>query len=146
MMAPGTRALAFATRWFDPAVVHRTFEPLIADWQREWQDAPPSRRARVSVRGLAAFVCACVVSSPAVLMTRAPKPVTDRVAIRMTRFIALGSLVLLTPVFMELADDGRRGMLLLALLPSAFTTAFPLSLIGAADAVRRSQPLAPNVE
>ena len=31
-----TRALAFASRWFDEATVHRTFEPLIADWQREW--------------------------------------------------------------------------------------------------------------
>jgi hypothetical protein len=55
VMAITTRALAFASRWFDEATVRRTFEPLIADWQREWQDASPSRRARVSLRGLAAL-------------------------------------------------------------------------------------------
>jgi hypothetical protein len=145
-MAITNRALAFATRWFDPATVARIFDPLVADWQREWQEATPSHRARVSIRGLAAFICACIVSSPSLLRTRAPKSVTDRVAIRMTRFIALAALLIITPMLMQLAKDGRYGMLVLTLLPSAITTAFPLSLIGAADAVRRSQPLAPNVE
>jgi hypothetical protein len=37
------RALEFASRWFDESTVRSTFEPLTADWQREWQDAPPSR-------------------------------------------------------------------------------------------------------
>jgi hypothetical protein len=145
-MAITNRALAFATRWFDQATVARIFDPLIADWQREWQEAPPSQRTRVSIRGLAAFICACLVSSPEVLLTRAPKSVTDRVAIRMTRFIALASLVLLTPLLMQLADDARYGMLMLTMLPSAITTTFPLSLIAAADALRRTQPLASNVE
>ena len=61
-MALTSRALAFASRWFDAATVQRTFEPLIADWQREWQDARRSRRARVSMRGLAAFIFAVIVS------------------------------------------------------------------------------------
>ena len=52
VMALTTRALAFVSRWFDEATVRRTFEPLIADWQREWQDAPPARRRWVSLRGL----------------------------------------------------------------------------------------------
>ena len=43
-MATTNRALAFVSRWFDEATVRRTFEPLIADWQREWQDASPPRR------------------------------------------------------------------------------------------------------
>ncbi len=34
-MALASRALAFASRWFDPATVSSVFEPLIADWQRE---------------------------------------------------------------------------------------------------------------
>ena len=145
-MAITTRALAFASRWFDAATVHRTFEPLIADWQREWQDASPGRRTGAGVRGLTAFICAVIVSSPSVLLTRAPKSVTDRVAIRMTRFIALASLLIVGPLLMQLADDGRRFMLVLAMLPSAITTAFPFSMIGATDAVRRSEPLAPHVE
>jgi hypothetical protein len=45
-MAIISRALLFAQRWFDAATVQRVFEPLIADRQREWQDASPSRRAR----------------------------------------------------------------------------------------------------
>jgi hypothetical protein len=145
-MAITNRALAFASRWFDEGTVRRTFEPLIADWQREWLDATPSRRAAVGVRGLAAFICAVIVSSPSLLRAHAPSSVTNRVAVRMTRFIALASLIILAPALSQLADHGRRGMLLLALLPSAITTAFPFSMIGAADAVRRSQPLAPHVE
>ena len=43
-MAITNRALAFASRWFDEATVRRTFEPLIADWQREWHDASGARR------------------------------------------------------------------------------------------------------
>ena len=46
-MALTNRALAFASRWFDETSVRRAFAPLIADWQREWQDASPSRHARV---------------------------------------------------------------------------------------------------
>jgi hypothetical protein len=145
-MAITNRALAFATRWFDQATVARIFDPLIADWQREWQEAPPSQRTRVSLRGLAAFVCACIVSSPAVLLTRAPKSVADRVVSRMTRFIALVSVVLLSPMLMRLADDGRYGMLVLTMVPYAITTAFPFAFIGAADAIRRTAPIPPNVE
>jgi len=33
------RALVFASRWFDGTTVRNTFEPLIADWQREWTRA-----------------------------------------------------------------------------------------------------------
>ena len=145
-MAITARALAFASRWFDEATVRRTFEPLIADWQREWQEASPSSRARVSVHGLAAFIFAVIVSSPSLAATRAPKTVTNRIAVRMTRFIALVSVVLLSPMLMQLARDGRYGILVLTMLPSTITTAFPFALIGATDAIRRTQPLAANVE
>ena len=48
--------LAFASRWFDEATVRGTFEPLIADWQHEWQHAPSSTiaRARIIAGGSAA--------------------------------------------------------------------------------------------
>ena len=87
-MAITSRALVFAQKWFDAATVQRIFEPLIADWQREWQDASPTRRARVSIRGLAAFMCAVIVSGPSLLRTHAPRSVTNHVAVRMARFIA----------------------------------------------------------
>ena len=71
-MALTNRALAFVSRWFDAATVRRTFEPLIADWQREWQDAPPAQRWLVSLRGMRAFVLAVMVSSPQIILTSAP--------------------------------------------------------------------------
>lgn len=51
------RLLAFASRWFDPATVTNVFEPLLADWQREWHDRPVSSwaRARIIVSGASAL-------------------------------------------------------------------------------------------
>ncbi|MBY0496715.1 MAG: hypothetical protein K2Y23_21110 [Cyanobacteria bacterium] len=138
--------LQFAARWFDPATVSRVFDPLIADWQREWLDATPSRRAGAGARGLIAFLCAVIVSSPSIFHTHAPGAVTNRVVVRMTRFIAVASLIILSPPLMQLANDDRYLVLVVTMLPSAITTAFPFSMISAADAVRRSQPLAPHIE
>ena len=95
-MALTNRALAFATRWFDDATVRRVFEPLIADWQREWQDAQPRQRRRVSLRGIRAFVLAVMVSSPQIIVTSAPG-VTNRVASRVTRVTSVLTLVLMIP-------------------------------------------------
>ena len=57
-MMPGTRLLAFARRWFPPSTVSSVFEPLVADWQRELDEAAgasPVRRAMIVLRGLLAF-------------------------------------------------------------------------------------------
>ncbi len=73
---PGVRALSFASRWFDPATVHRTFEPLIADWQREWYESAPSRRPWVSIRAWAAFICSAAISSPGIIATPTPRSIS----------------------------------------------------------------------
>ena len=39
-MAPGSRLLAFASRWFDEGTVVRVFEPLAADFVRECANSP----------------------------------------------------------------------------------------------------------
>jgi hypothetical protein len=145
-MAITTRALSFVTRWFDEATVRRTFEPLIADWERELLDTPPSRRVRVSAGGLAAFICAVIVTSPSLLHTLAPSAVTNRVALRMTRFIALASVLLMLPFFRQMLTPGWRAVMLFSLVSSAIAVAFPLSMIGAVDAIRRYDPLPPHVE
>jgi len=145
-MAITTRALAFASRWFDEATVARVFEPLIADWQREWQDASPGRRARVSIRGLAAFICAVIVSSPSLLRTDGPSSVTNRVAVRMARFIALASILLMSPYLASAPESGWRAIILFSLVPSVITVAFPFSMIGAVDAIRRDDTLPSHVE
>ena len=145
-MTLANRALAFASRWFDGATLRSTFEPLIADWQREWQDAPPARRAWAAVRGLAAFLCAVIVSSPHIALTPAPANVTNRVAISMTRFLVVASLLALVPYALDMQAEGWRGVLLLFMAPSSITAVFPFSMIGAADAIRRHELLPPHVE
>jgi hypothetical protein len=142
-MAIASRALAFASRWFDEATVRHTFEPLIADWQREWQDAPPSRRSGVSIRGLAAFLCAVIVSTPQLLRTSAPPAVANRVAVRITRFIVVVTCLQMIPIFREMRE---AGLMLFFMVPSVLVLVFPFSMIGAIDAIRRHEPLAPHVE
>ena len=150
-MAITSRALAFATRWFDPATVSSVFEPLVADWQREWQNASPSRRLGVLIRGLAAFVCAVIVSSPRILLTPAPPGVADQIATRVVRFMAIGTVLFMIPPVMELgrwwARDASwvRASLFLFAVPMAMTLAFPFAMTGAVDALRRREAMPAHV-
>jgi hypothetical protein len=151
-MAITNRALAFASRWFDAATVRRTFEPLIADWQREWLDAPPRRRPRVTVRASLAFVCAVIVSSPRMVLTPAPREVTNRVAVRMVKFMAVATTLLMIPPVIEIGTWMSRGAswtrwsLFLFAIPSAITLAFPFSMTGAVDSLRHHQALPGHVQ
>ncbi len=73
MPPPGTHLLRLARAWFDEATVTHVFEPLIADWQREWADArtaSPVRRGWILMTGLAAYfrtLLACSVSLATIL-------------------------------------------------------------------------------
>jgi hypothetical protein len=149
MMAPGTRALAFASRWFDPAVVHRTFEPLIADWQREWYESGPSRRAWVSIRGFAAFACAAAISTPAVVATPIPRAVTFSVAKRIAGFCFVVGGALSIPMVRSMGsremDPPLWAALLLMALPAGIAIAFPFAMVIAVDAIRRHADVAPHV-
>jgi hypothetical protein len=150
-MAITNRALAFATRWFDEATVRRTFEPLIADWQREWLDAPPEGRAWVTVRASLAFICAVIVSGPRIALTPTPPEVTRRIAVRMVKFIAIATAVLMIPPVIEISASMMRGAswvrssLFLLAVPSAITLAFPFAMTGAVDSLRRHQTLPGHV-
>ena len=143
-MAITSRALAFASRWFDEATVRRTFEPLIADWQREWQDAMPSRRTGVSMHGLAAFVLAMIVSSPRIVLTPVPSRVTNRVAVRVARFTLLASALVFVPLSREMDPNRVSGVLALFLLPGVIVLAFPFAMIGAVDTIRSEGQLSPQ--
>lgn len=151
-MAITSRALAFASLWFDEPTVRRTFEPLIADWQREWHDANPSRRRWVSMRGLGAFVLAVIVSSPRIALTAAPSEVTNQIATRMVRVVAiLTTLLMIPPViqFWSLWTAGSswvRGSVFLFPLPTAMALAFPLAVMAGVDAIRRHQSLPCHVQ
>lgn len=151
-MPPGTRALAFASRWFDPRTVNGTFDPLVADWQREWRDAPVAARAGISARGWWAFVSAVILSTPRIALTSAPATVTNQVAVRMVKFIAVATVVLMIPPVSEISNAMRQGSswatyaLMLFAVPSALTLAFPFGMAGAVDVLRRREPMPAHVE
>ncbi|HEX6163629.1 MAG TPA: hypothetical protein VFZ31_09700 [Vicinamibacterales bacterium] len=148
-MALTSRALAFASRWFDDATVRHTLEPLIADWQREWHTAPPSRRAWTSVRGAAAFACAVVVLSPRILLTPTPRAIGSRVMTRIALFCLIVGGLLSIPILRSpdtrWVDTPLPVTLLLLALPVGIVMAFPFAMVIAVDAIRRSDAAA-NVE
>jgi hypothetical protein len=143
-MAITSRALAFASRWFEPGTVASVFEPLVADWQREWLEAAPSRRRLVHWRGLMAFACAVLISSPQ-LFRAAPRPLATRVISRTGLFMLIAPVVISVPVLRSLEEPWSLP-LLLYLLPSMFTYALPFSTIIGADAIRCHDDLPPHVQ
>ena len=151
-MAATTRAIALASRWFDEQTYLRTFEPLIADWQREWQEAPHHRRATVSVKGWWAFISAALLLTPRILATPASREVTDRIAIRVTRIAVIGASLLMIPAGIEMFNLWRHGStwvngeLFLFTIPGALLLTFPFAMAGAVDAIRGRGLLLPHVE
>jgi hypothetical protein len=137
---PGTRLLAFASRWFDAATVSRVFEPLVADWQREWSDASPSCRAWIRVRGVMCFAIAMAALSPrALLLTPTPPAMLRRVVARLVIFLMIWSTILSVPFLWELrrVAPGRLAVLLFWLLPAAIALVFPFAMGYIVDAIRR---------
>lgn len=144
-MAITSRALAFASRWFDPQTVARVFHPLVADWQREWIEAPRSRRLIVHLKGFLSFCLAIVVSSPVMLRTRAPKSLTDQVARRIAIATGLAAVFML-PLTGETQRAWVHGYLTLVfLIPGALTLAFPFALVSGVDAIRDCRDVEPHV-
>ncbi len=142
-MPPGTRALAFASRWFDPRTVNGTFTPLIADWQREWLSAERSRRGKVWLRGAIAFVIAILVSSPQIFATHTPPATMRRVVMRIVLFAAIADVVLTIPFILD--TPGFTIFMFLALSPSALVLALPFALIPAVDVIQRDPTAASHV-
>ena len=141
MAIPGLRFLACASRWFDAATVARVFEPLIADWQREWIDASPSQRARIRVRGTVAFVIAALALAPRALLRTPTAPAfTRRPLSRALIFTTVVASLLTIPIMMETRQMTALETLIASLfvLPSGIAIAFPFSMLWAADAIRRS--------
>lgn len=144
-MSLPNRAFAFASRWFDEATVRGTFEPLVADWQREWQEAPASTRRWVAVRGLFGFIHALVVSSPSILSTSAPSSVTNLVVLRIGGFTIAGTIAIMG-LQVALGAGAVQGGWLLFLVPSTMSAIFPFAMTGAVDAIRRGRLLPAPVE
>ena len=58
----------------------------------------------------------------------------------------LGAALLAIPYLRQIDAEWRRGILVLFLIPSGITLAFPFAMIGAVDAIRRFEPLPKHVE
>lgn len=143
-MAPGSRLLAFASRWFDERTVARVFEPLLADYQREWADATSPRRRLVTVRAGVAFIASAIALSPrAFLLEQTPPSITRRVIARMIVFCSVVCGLMMIPFFTELGEMplDRLAWLLIWLAPSMLLVAFPFAIGFVVDGVRRhAQP------
>jgi hypothetical protein len=67
------RLLAIAELVCGPEARRRVFEPLVADWQREWTDARSLTRARATVSGAAAFCWSLIkCANPASMVSITP--------------------------------------------------------------------------
>jgi hypothetical protein len=147
MAIPGLRFLAFANRWFDAAIVSRVFEPLIADWQREWIDASPSQRARIRVRGTLAVAIALAASTPRALFVAPTPPVMMRRALsRSIIFTSIAGSLLTIPILLDLRamTPSETAIAGLFILPSGIAIAFPFSMLWAADGIRRHAIATPS--
>lgn len=138
-MAPGTRALAFVARWFDASTVSNVFEPLIADWQREWQEADGLGRLAVWIHGASALLVSIVAASPNVLLAPWPDGTFRQVMTRVMIWTAIVTALNVTPFLIGLQGRVSLGVLLylsVLLLPQAVAIAFPFAITTIVDVIR----------
>jgi hypothetical protein len=144
MTMPGLRSLTFARRWFDAGTVSRVFEPLVADWQREWNDAGPRRRSWVSVRARLAFATAVIVCLPQSVATPTPVAVTRRVLGHLLVSTCACATLLALPLLWEIDPLWLRGGLFVFALPASIALAFPFAVAAGVDALRCHEALPPH--
>jgi hypothetical protein len=142
---PGRRLLAFASHWFDPAVVARVLEPLVADWQREWREAPPARRPWIRARGVLCFAIAVTAMTPRALLAPTPPPLLRRIVARLITFLIVASTIMSLPFLFELrrVAPGRLAVLLFWLLPAGLALVFPFATGYIVDGIRRHRTPSP---
>lgn len=130
-MMPGTRLIEFAHRWFPPSMVSSVFEPLVADWQRQWNDATPAERRWINTKGLAAFAATTAITLP-----RATFAATS---FRARPLALAGAFWLVTSCLLTLffVRESSPNQLLWLLLPSSLTVMLPFAILPAIDAMRR---------
>ena len=138
--------LQFVRRWFDERTVTNVFEPLLADHQREWLDAPPAARLWIAMRTAAVLLAAIARLAPRVLvLTPTPPSITRRIVARMILFVSVVSGLMVIPLLTELTEvgPGRLAWLLMWLLPSAVVLVLPFAMGFAVDGVRRHSHATP---
>lgn len=119
MLPPGARLLHLARAWFDEGTVTRVFEPLIADWQREWADAQTAslaRRGRILISGLSAFLRSLLTCSVSLVAMLPPARVGGGFLIGAIATTAMGATAIMYPEVRQLVSLEAPLMLLLGAL------------------------------
>ena len=132
--------LRFVRRWFDERTVTSVFEPLLADHQREWLDAPPASRLSIAMRTAAVLIAAMIRLAPrALVLTPTPPSMTRRILARIIIFTAAAATLLTVPIWLELRELTlpQKAAAAFWLLPAGVGVAFPFAMTWVADAIRR---------
>lgn len=129
---PGTRLLRFARRWFPPSTVASVFEPLVADWQRQWNDATPAERRWINTKGFAAFLTTAAMMAPRLSLEPSSFPARPLVVAGSFWFATAG--LLMYPFVRE----GMPLWSLWLLLPANLTLMLPFAILPAIDSMRRN--------
>ena len=146
--------LRLVRRWFDERTVTGVFEPLLADHQREWLDAPLPRRSWIAVRTVMTFATAILTLVPrAVFLTPTPPSMTRRIVARMILFVSVVTGLTLIPFAIDFRASpfvggsvfppARFAEIMFWLLPSSMLLAFPFAMGFIVDGVRRSRTPTP---
>jgi hypothetical protein len=127
-MMPGTRLMQFARRWFSPSTVSSVFEPLVADWQRQWNDATPAQRRWINARGFAAFATTTAMMAPRLVLASG--------TLRVRPLVLAACFWFATSILLALPFREPLNLLWLV-LPSTLTLMLPFAILPALDAMRR---------
>jgi len=128
---PGTRLLEFARRWFPPSTVASVFEPLVADWQREWSDASRTHRRWINAKGAVAFAATAARLAPRVALT--PSSLRASPLMLAGGFWLVTSALLTMPYVQENMPLNHWWLM----LPSSMTVMLPFAMMLAIDGMRR---------
>lgn len=143
---PGTRLLAFVRLWFDERTLSGVFEPLVADWQSEWQKAPRAARWRVRARGLAAFLVTAAFLTRRIALAPLPARLAGRVTRHVLLFCGLSVLIQGAVTYMKWPSAALPSTAWLFLLPALFTTLLPFAIVAGVDAIRCHEAWPDHVE
>ena len=138
--------LRVARRWFDERTVSSVFEPLLADHQRAWLEAPAAARRRITLRTALAFLTALMLMAPrAIALAPMPASTARRALARMIIFTGAIATVLTIPIAIEsrAMTASQTFIAALFILPSGIAMAFPFSMPWVADGIRRAREASP---
>jgi hypothetical protein len=131
---PGTTLHRITRDWFDERTVASVFEPLVADWQREYLDAPTRlRRLGVYAVGWTAGTTAVLRLMPVVLTGPAPVACRHSIATTFVAFTLIPCIVLMTPFLWQ-----WPAVWWFAIVPQALTVALPFAIVPAAMRLAQS--------